>query len=110
MDIETLEQRLLKGENYLSTSPNDQDSWKLYYRLTGEYVALKEQQEREANIASVTIDLPPGTHWQRDAGSPLCARVRVLYHGEPAQPNEMTRGTLAALLRTRAETITAMRS
>ena len=102
-----LSARLANGERYLERNPDSREAHDLYNSLSAEYVLLKEQQEREADIASVTIDLPPGTRWQRDADSPVCARVRVLYHGEPTQPNEMSRGTLAALLVTRAETMEA---
>lgn len=100
MRLELLEQRLLRGEKYLERNPQDRDSRTLYWRLTAEYVSLVEQQEREADITAVTLQLPPGVAWQRAPGTLAFERVTVRMRGEAQAAGEMTREELGELLQT----------
>ena len=101
--IQDLQKRLTAGEVYLAENRGDKQAEALYWRLTAEHTALVEQQEREAEIAAVTLALPPGCAWSRTPDSLPCSQVRVLFHGEPMAADDITRIELATLLRTRGE-------
>lgn len=107
--IAMLETRITRGETYLEAHPDDAKSKKLYWDVVTEYTALVEQQEREADIKAVVLDLPPGTSWQREADSPVCSRVRLVYPSAegPEGEADITRAELAALLATRKAVIAA---
>lgn len=99
--IAELEKRMIAGETYLASHANDRKAMDLYNRYEAEYVALKEAEEREQDIAAVWLDLPPGCAYQKAGCQSVHSRVRVLFHGQPEAENEISRTELGELLATR---------
>lgn len=91
-----LEARIKRGEDYLESRPNDKLSLDLYWRLTTEYVTLKEIEE----LDPLWLHLPADVFWQRKGSALRHDVVRVLFHGQVEDSADITRAELAELLAT----------
>lgn len=98
--IPYLEKRIAQGELFLSANPRDKEAISLYWQYMREYVTLKEQEEREADIAAIWLQLPPGVKWQRRGAAVACDEVRVVYAGDATADREITRDELRELVET----------
>ncbi|MBI2934635.1 MAG: hypothetical protein HYY29_03590 [Chloroflexi bacterium] len=103
-----LEKQIEDGEKWLTENvgrPSYERGLARYWERVAAYVALKEGEEREQNIKAVWLDLPPGSAYQKTGCESVHSQVRVLFHGQPAAENEVSRSQLGALLSDRREVL-----